>query len=110
MNNEEKTISDQRVSGVLKPDLSIVPRKYAGNSYNNKVPAEMENGGEFGGNMIVTSKGKIDLSKGGYATIFHLKNLSSDPTDPAVIGDICIVNGILRRCSVAGFPGTWTNV
>lgn len=113
MNNQEqikKQNSDQLINDVNKPAMPSIPRKYADNNYANQIPAEIEIGGEFNGRMSVGRSGKIDLAKGGYATILHLSNLTSDPTDPAVIGDICMVNGTLKRCSVSGYPGTWVAI
>lgn len=35
---------------------------------------------------------------------------ASNPTGAAVIGDLCVVNGVLKVCTTAGTPGTWTTV
>jgi hypothetical protein len=44
------------------------------------------------------------------APALRLPNLSSTPTVAAVIGDLCVVSGILYICTTAGTPGTWTKV
>ncbi|MFH1760023.1 MAG: fibronectin type III domain-containing protein, partial [bacterium] len=38
---------------------------------------------------------------------FHHYNRSSDPSGAAEVGDVCCVNGIIKRCTSAGTPGTW---
>jgi len=40
---------------------------------------------------------------------FHFFNRVSNPTGAAEIGDVCIVNGNMKRCTGAGTPGTWTS-
>jgi len=40
---------------------------------------------------------------------FHFFERTSDPTGAAEVGDICMVNGVLRKCTVAGTPGTWAD-
>lgn len=40
----------------------------------------------------------------------RLPNLVADPTGAHVIGDIAVVGGKLKICTVAGTPGTWTIV
>ncbi len=40
----------------------------------------------------------------------HLFNRDTDPSGAAEIGDICVVLGKLKICTVAGTPGTWTIV
>lgn len=41
---------------------------------------------------------------------FHYYNRSADPTGAAEVGDTCVVNGLLKICTVAGTPGTFTVV
>jgi len=41
---------------------------------------------------------------------FHFYNRGSDPTGAAVVGDVCVVNGVLKICTNAGTPGTWAVV
>jgi len=41
---------------------------------------------------------------------YHLYNRSSDPSGVATIGDLAVVSGKLKICTVAGTPGTWTVV
>jgi len=38
---------------------------------------------------------------------FHFYNRASNPSGAAEVGDVCIVNGNLKRCTSAGTPGTW---
>lgn len=40
----------------------------------------------------------------------HLYNRSADPTGPAQIGDLAVVNGKLKICTAGGTPGIWTVV
>lgn len=40
----------------------------------------------------------------------HFYNRTVDPTGDAEIGDLCVVNGRLKICTVAGSPGGWTIV
>ena len=40
----------------------------------------------------------------------RITSLASDPTGAHVIGDIAVVAGKLKICTVAGTPGTWTVV
>ena len=40
----------------------------------------------------------------------HLYNRSSDPSGVAEVGDICVVGGKHKICTVAGTPGTWAVV
>jgi hypothetical protein len=40
----------------------------------------------------------------------HYYNKVSDPTGAAEVGDTCVVNGVLKICTVGGTPGTWTVV
>lgn len=40
----------------------------------------------------------------------HLYNRDSDPSGAARIGDLAVVSGKLKICTVAGTPGTWTVV
>jgi hypothetical protein len=35
----------------------------------------------------------------------HFYNRSADPTGPAEVGDLCVVNGRLKICTVSGEPG-----
>lgn len=42
--------------------------------------------------------------------MLRLRNYDSDPTEAAVEGDLAVVAGVLKICSVAGTPGTWTAV
>ena len=37
-------------------------------------------------------------------------NRASDPAGPSEIGDLAVVNGVLKICTAAGSPGTWTVV
>ena len=37
-------------------------------------------------------------------------NRTTDPAGPSEIGDLAVVNGILKICTTAGTPGTWTVV
>ncbi|MBW1996365.1 MAG: LamG domain-containing protein [Deltaproteobacteria bacterium] len=41
---------------------------------------------------------------------FHFYNRSSTPSGTAEIGDVCVVNGVLKICTAAGTPGTWEDV
>jgi hypothetical protein len=41
---------------------------------------------------------------------FHYVNRASDPTGAAEVGDTCCVGGVIKACTVAGTPGTWTAV
>jgi len=38
---------------------------------------------------------------------FHYYNRGSNPSGAAEVGDVCVVGGELRICTVAGTPGTW---
>jgi len=38
---------------------------------------------------------------------FHFYNRASNPSGAAEVGDVCVVNGNLKRCTSAGTPGTW---
>lgn len=40
----------------------------------------------------------------------RVTSLVSDPTGAHIIGDIAVVGGVLKICTVAGTPGTWTVV
>ena len=40
----------------------------------------------------------------------RMYNRSVTPSGAAVIGDICVVNGLFYICTAAGTPGTWTKV
>lgn len=40
----------------------------------------------------------------------HLYNRTSEPTGAAEIGDLCVVNGRLKICTVTGTPGGWEAV
>jgi hypothetical protein len=41
---------------------------------------------------------------------FHFYNRGADPSGAAELGDVAVVNGSLKICSVAGAPGTWVFV
>ena len=40
----------------------------------------------------------------------RLRSLGSTPATAAVVGEMCVVNGVLNICTVAGTPGTWVAV
>lgn len=67
--------------------------------------------GPYAGRVVVSSGaglllGAVDgkLSTGR----MQLHSLDSDPTDAALVGEMCVVAGVLKICTVAGTPGTWT--
>ena len=41
---------------------------------------------------------------------FHYYNRGSTPNGPNEIGDMCVHSGVLKICTAAGTPGTWTAV
>lgn len=42
--------------------------------------------------------------------VVSMTNLASNPAGPSSVGDMCVVSGKLKICSVAGTPGTWVVV
>jgi hypothetical protein len=40
----------------------------------------------------------------------RITSMASDPTGAHVVGDIAVVAGVLKICTSAGTPGTWTVV
>lgn len=44
------------------------------------------------------------------ATVIGMVSLSGNPAGPSEVGDLCVVSGKLKICTVAGTPGTWVVV
>jgi hypothetical protein len=40
----------------------------------------------------------------------HLFNRTNTPSGAARVGDVCVVQGKINLCTVAGTPGTWSIV
>jgi hypothetical protein len=53
----------------------------------------------------------IQISQGGTGAHIRVNDLTVDPTgNDAVVGDLAVVGGKLKICTVAGSPGTFTEV
>jgi len=111
--------------GAAAPTVHIKRDLASGDTASAVFRVEQENSGDDQVSLSVIQDGTgtgVYIDQNGDGTALNLDSastvnaplrlpsLAADPTGAHVIGDIAVVLGKLKICTVAGTPGTWTVV